>query len=264
MQNGLRKRQKHSKPRKHNATNEIATKEARQQPWRLGDMVLVHVTAFKGHHKIQDWWENREYVVERWPYPDVAVYVVCPRDGKGCSWTLHGNYLLPISSNIEQDEKDTPVAGVENTNTSTLVLPVDSELADAGPFGVVTSSKAGSTPQSGLNQPVPLRCSTWTTQNWLPWRYLNFSLLADTSLSGIWDAWDGLCICLHVISCLFAIFWGSTVWTHSTYSTPCLLSTTHFGIEGNSLNVVSMVDGAVVQRLVGPSATASPEKQPKE
>ena len=29
------------------------------------DTVLVHVTAFKGHHKIQDRWENREYVVEK-------------------------------------------------------------------------------------------------------------------------------------------------------------------------------------------------------
>ena len=27
------------------------------------DMVLVHVTSFKGHHKMQDRWENREYVV---------------------------------------------------------------------------------------------------------------------------------------------------------------------------------------------------------
>ena len=27
-------------------------------------MVLVYVTAFKGHHKMHDWWENREYVVE--------------------------------------------------------------------------------------------------------------------------------------------------------------------------------------------------------
>ena len=30
-------------------------------------MVLVHVTAFKGHHKMQDRWENREYVVENGP-----------------------------------------------------------------------------------------------------------------------------------------------------------------------------------------------------
>ena len=35
---------------------------------KVGDMVLVHVTAFKGHHKIQNQWENREYVVERQLY----------------------------------------------------------------------------------------------------------------------------------------------------------------------------------------------------
>ena len=49
------------------------------------DMVLVHVTSFKGHHKIQDRWENREYIVEKWPSPDVSVYVVCPRDGEGAA-----------------------------------------------------------------------------------------------------------------------------------------------------------------------------------
>ena len=74
----------------------------------VGDTVLVHVTAFKGHHKIQDHWENREYVVEKGPYPNVPVNVVCPMDGEGHSWILHRNYLLSISSNIEQDEKDTP------------------------------------------------------------------------------------------------------------------------------------------------------------
>ena len=51
----------------------------------VGDTVLVHVTTFKGHHKRQDWWENREYVVEKWPYPDVPVYMVCLRDGEGSS-----------------------------------------------------------------------------------------------------------------------------------------------------------------------------------
>ena len=51
---------------------------------------------------MQDWWENREYVVEKQPYPNVPVYVVHPRDGKGHSQTLHGNNLLPISPNLEQ------------------------------------------------------------------------------------------------------------------------------------------------------------------
>ena len=107
----------------------------------VGDMVLVHVTTFKGHHKIQDRWENREYVVEKWPYPDVPVYVVSPRDMEGCSQTLYRNYLLPINSNIGQDEKDAPVVGVENSNTSMPVPPVDSEPADAGSSGMVTPSE---------------------------------------------------------------------------------------------------------------------------
>ena len=49
----------------------------------VGNMVLVCVIAFKGHHKIQDRWEKSEYVVEKWPYPNVPVYVVHPRDGDG-------------------------------------------------------------------------------------------------------------------------------------------------------------------------------------
>ena len=186
--------------------------------------------------------ENREYVVEKWPYPDVPVYVVHLWDGEGCSQTLHRNYLLPISSNIEQDVKNAPMAGVESTNTSTPVLPVDDEPADVGLSGMVTSSTASNTPQDSLDQPATLRCGTQTTQNWLLWRYWNFSLLADTSPSSIWNALVGLCVCLHVISCLYIIFWRSTVWIHSTYSITCVLSITHFSIKGNSLNVVSMVE----------------------
>ena len=132
--------------------------------------------------------------------------MVCPKDGEGHSWTLHRKYLLPISSNIEQNKKDAPMAGVEHTNTSAPVPHVDSKAADTEPSGMVTWSIAGNMPQGSLDQPSPLRCSTCTTQNWLPWRYQDFGLLADTSLSGIWDALVGLCICLHVISCLYTIF----------------------------------------------------------
>ena len=178
----------------------------------VGDMVLVHLTAFKGCHKIQDRWENREYVVEKWPYPYVPVYVVHPKGGKGCSWTLHRNYLLPISPNIGQDVKDEPMAGVEDNNASTPVPPVDSEAADAGLSGMVTPSAAGSTPQGSLDQPAPPRHTVQKTQNHLPWMYQNFSLQADTSPSNIWDMWIGLCVCLHVIFCLYTIFWKSTVW----------------------------------------------------
>ena len=111
------------------------------------DMVLVHVTAFKGCHKIQDQWENKVYVVERWPFPNVPAYVVCPKDGKGHSWTLHRNYLLPISSNLEQAGDDTPVAGVEQTRTSAPAPSVDSEPTDPESSGMATLDMTGNTSQ---------------------------------------------------------------------------------------------------------------------
>ena len=77
-------------------------KRSRIAALEVGDMVLVHVTTFKGHHKMEDRWENRKYVVEKQPYPNIPVYVVCPRDGEGCSCILHRNYLLPINSNMGQ------------------------------------------------------------------------------------------------------------------------------------------------------------------
>ena len=70
------------------------------------DMLLVCVTTFKGCHKMQDRWENREYVVEKQPYPNIPVYVVCPRDGEGCSQTLHRNYLLPMNPNMGLGKAD--------------------------------------------------------------------------------------------------------------------------------------------------------------
>ena len=135
------------------------------------DMVLVHVTAFKGCHKIQDQLENREYVVEKQPYPNVPVYVVCPRDGEGCSQTLHRNYLLPINPNLEQGKMDKPVVQVGNDTSLTPEPPVGDAAVEAEPSGMVTSSSAGSTPEGSPDQPALLRCSTQTTRNQLPWRY---------------------------------------------------------------------------------------------
>ena len=104
-------------------------------------------------------------MVERWPYPNLPVYVVYCRDGEGHSQTLHRNYLLPIGSNLEQNEKDALMAGVEHTSTSAPVPPVDSEPAYAEPSGMTTSDTAGNTSQGGLDQTAPLRPGTCTTQN---------------------------------------------------------------------------------------------------
>ena len=106
-------------------------KRSRAAALEVGDMVLVCVTAFKGCHKMQDRWENREYVVEKWPYPNLPVYVVCPRDGEGCSQTLHRNYLLPINSNIGQDEADGSEERVKNNTSPTPVPSVNNSMQNS-------------------------------------------------------------------------------------------------------------------------------------
>ena len=100
-------------------------KRSRAAACKVGDMVLVHVTTFKCQHKMQDRWENREYVVEKQPYPNIPVYVVCPRDGEGHSQTLHRNYFLPINSNMEQDEADGSEGRVKNNTSPTPVPSAD-------------------------------------------------------------------------------------------------------------------------------------------
>ena len=86
-------------------------------------MVLICVTAYKGRHKIHSRWENREYVVKWQPYPNL------PEEGH--SHTMHRNYLLPISNNMEQEECEHSVGGDGHSDELTLIphenyaLPVD-------------------------------------------------------------------------------------------------------------------------------------------
>ena len=131
-------------------------KRGRAAALAVGDMVLVCVTDFKGHRKIQDRWENREYVMEKEPYPNVPVYVVYPRDGEGHSQTLHRNYLLPISSNLQQGKKDEPMVGVGNDTSLPPAQSVGNEPGEAGQSGIVTSTSANNTPQGQSR----LTCST--------------------------------------------------------------------------------------------------------
>ena len=79
-----------------------------------------------------------------------------PRDEEGHNWSLHRNYLLPISPNLEQSEMEKPVAGVENDTLLTPVAPVSDAPAGGEPSVVVTSSSAGSTPENSPDQPAAL------------------------------------------------------------------------------------------------------------
>ena len=88
------------------------------------DLVLVKKVAWTGRHKIQDRWEEGEYVVVAQPDPSIPVYKVKSVDG-GDIRILHRNLLLPLGvqlkpvdnedssdSDSDLDEKAMPDVGI--------------------------------------------------------------------------------------------------------------------------------------------------------
>ena len=71
-------------------------------------------------------------MVEKWPYPNIPVYVVCPREGEGHSQTLNRNYLLPINSNMGQSNADEFEERVRN-NTSLTPVPSAENILQVSP-----------------------------------------------------------------------------------------------------------------------------------
>ena len=63
-----------------------------------------------------------------------------PGMGEGHSQTLHRNYLLPISPNLEQSELDKPVVGAGNDTSPTPAPSVSDAPVGAEQSGTVTPS----------------------------------------------------------------------------------------------------------------------------
>ena len=108
----------------HKRADEVAAKEAKKQKARYdrrcrgmqlhtGDIVLVKVVAWTERHKIQDRWEEGEYVIIDQPNPDIPVYTVKPVDADLPVRTLHRNLLLPLG--VQMKENTTPTDSLENT-----------------------------------------------------------------------------------------------------------------------------------------------------
>ena len=69
------------------------------------DLVLVKKVAWTSRHKIQDKWEEGEYVVLSRPDPFLPVYKVQPVEG-GKVRTLHRNLLLPLGLQLKSDSEE--------------------------------------------------------------------------------------------------------------------------------------------------------------
>ena len=115
------------------------------------------------------------------------------------------------------------------------------ELVDPGPIWLTSPDSADEGLQANDDMPVPLRHSSRTMRNWPQWRYQNVTLWQNNILPSAFNMWVGLCICLHIMSCLYTIFVGNTVWRHSIQAITGLPDTI-FGIDGDTIDVDFMVE----------------------
>ena len=109
----------------------------------VGDLVLIKQTAWKGRHKIQDRWEDREYQVVEQPTPGIPVYKVQSLGG-GQTKVVHRNLLLPLQtveegvtdSEEEEEQAVTPCVtrapkggSTNTTKPQDDLTPVESEAS---------------------------------------------------------------------------------------------------------------------------------------
>ena len=92
-------------------------KKGKAAALEVGDMVLIHVTAFKGQHKMKNRWENRNMLWKSGPIPTYQCMWYAPGMGKGaakpCIGTIYYPSVLTWSRmkqmNLKIESKMTPL-----------------------------------------------------------------------------------------------------------------------------------------------------------
>ena len=122
-------------------------KKAKEYQLEVGDVVLVKIVAHKTKHKIQNKWEELEYVVVEQPDVSIPVYVVQPITG-GKKRTLHRNLLYPLGF------KESVDCDVEDSEDEEMVIPIglfEATEKDAGIDNSVDKSNLAKTPLAEEN-----------------------------------------------------------------------------------------------------------------
>ena len=155
--------------------------------------------------------------------------------------------MFPISSNLEQGECESSVGGNGHSDTPTLMphkndallinyltggqpesmlnLPSEQHKPfNPGWTGLTSMDPTDEGNKDDNDTPVSPRQSSRITRNQPPWRYQNFTLWHNDILPGAFNIWVGLCICLHIISCMCIVIIGDTMWRHSIWATTYLPS----------------------------------------
>ena len=92
---------------------------------RVGDTVLVKILSHEGKHKIEDKYEEDEYIVASQPNIDIPVFVVKTKEGR--TKTLHRNHLLLLKAKVDSEDDtesensaDTPSKEVKQEEIGTV------------------------------------------------------------------------------------------------------------------------------------------------
>ena len=139
-----------------------------------------------------------------------------------------------------------------------------SEPFDPGSPKLTSTDPSDERLQTDNDAPVPPRQSSRTMRNQPQWRYWNFVLQKNYILPSSLNIWLGLCICLHIISCVHMVFMGNTVWEHSTQTTmnlPNIHDSWHWWGYHPCQPYGGFLDGWVNQRIFALSTAAPLEKQ---
>ena len=111
-------------------------KKSRDFTLSPGDLVLVRIVKWTTRHKIQDRWEEEEYVVISQPDPEIPVYKVKPVDG-GKVRTLHRNLLLPLGLQLKsfsnEDSFDESLDEMREVDESTPEVGIITEDSTVDP-----------------------------------------------------------------------------------------------------------------------------------
>ena len=165
--------------------------------------------------------------------------------GKGTAGPCIGTICYPSTSNMGLDKGDGSEERVENNIPPTPAPSADNILQDSPDW------------------PAPVRCSTWTTRNQLPWRYQKFQVVNRYQANWHLECM-GLPVCLFAYSSLSVHHFLERCSVEHTLliAKYAPLNTTHSSIQGNSLDVTPKVDSwvgkGVDQRTFGTIATPLP------
>ena len=111
-------------------------KKSRDFSLSPGDLVLVRIVKWTTRHKIQDRWEEEEYVVISQPDPEIPAYKVKPVDG-GKVRTLHRNLLLPLGLQLKsfsnEDSFDESLDEMREVDESTPEVGIITEDSTVDP-----------------------------------------------------------------------------------------------------------------------------------